>query len=579
MKIKRRFILFSLCTVIVCAVLAVLSANVFSFNTDDISEKKNPVLLASSLSADTGEILNSVNQMSSVISDKQTNAVFGKTYTSFLSSSTLADVYNFTVNQRGTVTLTFKNTKSADLSSWYIRFYNEYFLNGIDGETSYRLLNVVQANSSDEETVSVEIGVMPGNYRVVITSGDIFSAATYKISAQFNPRTDFEVEYNDTPTRYTEIYADVPMIGTASYFTDTTDADYYMLRVYYPSYIDISFEHPASDLVSVCWRVNLIDINGNELYAESSIFSQEKIQSGQIGLDEGIYFISVVNHVYSDEQYTLTVTKDSSLNFETEPNDTKNEADEIDFSTPIYGATSNRIGKTDKDWFKVTLEADGYINLDFRHTVTDSENSYNTWKISLYTAEQKLVYCKNIQFNAESVVSPAIGLAKGTYYILVDNSDMYAVNDTYCVEVSYVENAYWEKEYNNTYETATPLSKGSAINATLIENGTDYDADFYKITLSETQDIFINLSHKVSSSNKECFVFTLYDENMKPVAPCDENGKYYYSSLGELIYSVSNTLDKAQTKAYYNSLKAGNYYVKVSVGLYYSNIVYNLIIG
>ena len=56
----------------------------------------------------------------------------------------------------------------------------------------------------------------------------------------------------------------------------------------------------------------------------------------------------------------------------------------------------------------------------------------------------------------------------------------------------------------------------------------------------------------------------------------DKNGNYYYNVFDEIIYKMSNTLETEKTVAYYNSLPAGTYYVKVTPGIYYSNMKYSL---
>lgn len=568
---NRRFVLSVLSCIAVFCTLFALS----SFDIIDISLSKNEKKSFSGalFLANASE---TVNEISPLVTDNSHTAVFKEPQKDFLGSKTQVKTYEFTVSKRGVISYSLTHPATYDLGGWYVRLYAEYFVNGVDGEKAYRLINTLQTDSGKELDTSVNIGVMPGNYRLVVSAGEAYNSSFYELNCTFSARTDYEVECNDTLSRYTEIFSGLPMYGTSSYSTDSTDVDCFMFRVDFPSYVNISLEHPKKDLVSVCWKMIITDVDGNEICTKSSLFSQEKIESGNIGLAPGVYFISLVTHVYYEAEYTLTLTKTASEAFESEINDTSVLADEIKFSSPVSGSCSAKSGKIDKDWYSFTLSSDGYVNLNFSHIVTDDEKNYDTWRISLYNEKMNLLYSKNIPLNAAEVKSPSLGLEKGKYYVLIDNEDMRSSAEVYTLSVSAVKSAKWEKEPNNSSSLADKLKADSPMYATMVEIGTDYDTDYFRITLDEKQNISVGLSHSVKTGNKEVFVFTLYDKNFKAIAPCDKNGKYNYNVFGEIIYKVSNTLDAAETVAYYNSLPAGTYYVKVTSGLYYSNMKYAL---
>lgn len=545
-----------------------------SFDIIDLSDKENEkYFLNTAFVANAQE---TVSEISPIDNNNTHTPVFKSPKKDFLASKDQLKTYEFTVTERGVISYSLAHPASFDLSSWKVRLYAEYFVNGSDGEVAYRLINTLQTDSGKELDTSVNIGVMPGKYRLVVSSGEIYNASDYELNCTFDERTDYETEYNDTLSRYTEIYSGIPVYGTSYYSTETTDVDCFMFRVDYPSFVNISFEHPKKDLVSVCWKLILTDVNGNEIFTKSSLFSQEKIESGNIGLAPGAYFISVVTHVYYDEEYTLTLNKTASEAFESEINDIKALADEISFSSQISGSCSDRSAAVDKDWYTFTLSSDGYVSLNFSHIVTDTKNTYDAWRISLYNEKNELLYSKKSAINTESVKSPSLGLAKGKYYVLIDNEGMRSSAETYTIEASFVKSAKWETEPNNSVSAADTLTCGVAVNGTMVEIGTDYDTDYFRITLDKKQDISLSLSHSKKTGSKEVFVYTLYDKNMKPVAPQDKNGKYFYNVFDEIIYQVSNTLETEKTVVYYNSLPAGTYYVKVTSGIYYSNMKYSL---
>lgn len=554
---------------VVCTLFALASFDIISISDSEYEK----AFLNASFVANASETVNEISPLNTANSH---TAVVKNPKKDCLSSKDQVKTYEFTLTQRGVISYSLSHPASFDLSGWNVHLYYEYFVNGVDGEKAYRLINTLQTDSGKELDTSVNIGVMPGNYRLVVASGEIHNASDYELSCTFEARTDYETECNDTPSRYTEIYSGLPIYGTSSYFKDSTDTDCFMFRVDYPSYVNISFEHPKKDLVSVCWKLILTDIDGNEIYTKSSLFSQEKIESGNIGLPPGAYFISVVTHVYYDAQYTLTLSKTASEAFESELNDTKAQADKIEFSSPVSGSCSDRSGNVDKDWYTFTLSADSRVNLTLTHTVGDKENTNNVWRISLYNEKSQLLYSKKIAANVQSVLSPSLGLAKGKYYVLIDNEDMISDNQTYTLQADFTKSSKWETEPNNSASAADKLTDSVAVNGTMVEIGTDYDTDYFRITLDKKQDISLALSHSKKTGSKEVFVYTLYDKDMKPVAPQDENGNYYYNVFDEIIYKVSNTLDTEKTVVYYNSLPAGTYYVKVTSGIYYSNMQYSL---
>lgn len=567
---NNRFVLSALsCIAVVCTLFALASFDIISIS----GSKNENLFLTASFVANASE---TVNEISPLNTDNSHTAVFKNPKKDCLSSKDQVKTYEFNLTQRGVISYSLSHPASFDLSGWNVHLYYEYFVNGVDGEKAYRLINTLQTDSGKEVDTSVNIGVMPGNYRLVVSSGEIHNASDYELSCTFEARTDYETECNDTLSRYTEIYSDLPIHGTSSYFKASTDADCFMFRVDYPSYVNISFEHPKKDLVSVCWKLILTDADGNEIYTKSSLFSQEKIESGSIGLSPGAYFISVVTHVYYEQEYTLTLSKTASEAFETELNDTKAQADKIEFSVPVSGSCSDRSANVDKDWYTFTLPADGRVNLSLTHTVSDKENTNNVWRISLYNEKEQLLYSKKIAANVQSVLSPYLGLAKGKYYVLIDNEDMISDTQSYTLQAEFTKSSKWETEPNNSASAADKLSDSVAVNGTMVEIGTDYDTDYFRITLDKKQSISLSLSHSKKTGSKEVFVYTLYDKDMNPVAPQDKNGKYFYNVFDEIIYKVSNTLDTAETVVYYNSLPAGTYYVKVTSGIYYSNMQYSL---
>ena len=110
----------------------------------------------------------------------------------------------------------------------------------------------------------------------------------------------------------------------------------------------------------------------------------------------------------------LSITSAAAY-YESEPNDSRANADSISTNTTVYGVCNTN---SDKDYYKFSLSSQGYITITMNHAKLD----YGSWYVYLYdTNGNKLYYWR---FDAEyaSNSTEKIGLTAGTYYVEIEHN-------------------------------------------------------------------------------------------------------------------------------------------------------------
>ncbi len=484
-----------------------------------------------------------------------------------LSSADETNVYTFSLESRGVFYYTVSHKEIIGSAGWNISLYGEYFLNGTDGEKGFRLIDSLDTLPSVTKQSSVKLGLFPGNYRLVVTKGAAFTSDNYRIDVYSDESTEFEIECNDNIYRYTSLFSSVPIKGSASHFSDRQDEDWYMFRQYEDGFAELKFEHPAvKDKTTVCWQVILYSESGTVLYSVNSLFTDDVIRSGAIGLTKGNYYVLVRNRVYTDITYTLTLSRADDVAYENEQNDTKATANKISLNSTVTGSIARRLSGIDRDYFSFTVDTAGTVVLEFAH-IPETEDK-DGWNFVL-TDEKGTVLYKGISKWSDDVsASSEIGLGNGTYYILVDSDNLYLNSSDYYLTVSYFVGDSFETESNNSFELADRLEEGIPQSGIIVDCSTDYDYDYYCFTLTDTTDISLVFEHEKLAGSRHIFTFTLYNEAFESVG----------AAVGEKtgVKNVSVLSDTEMVQADYSALPAGTYYVKVSSGLFYESVMYYL---
>lgn len=485
----------------------------------------------------------------------------------FLEASDSINVYDFTLDARSVFSFTVFHDKFTDASGWKFNLYAEYLVNGDGEETAYRLINSLSTTTAPSDS-SPELGLMAGYYRLVVTRGQGYTGSAFRISVSLDETYAYETECNDNIYRYTEIYGDSSIKGSASKYPDRQDEDWYMLRMYEDGYIELSFSHPAvKDKLTVCWQLIFYSEDMTEMFSVNSTFDKNLFESGRIGLEKGNYYIAVINRVYTDMTYTLNVERTTVSDHENERNDTKDTANTIAPGDTMLGIIANQISGIDVDYYKFTLSAPAVISIEFSHNPIEDEDDRLGWNFRLYDENDNLLFSGTSAWIDDVSVSSSVGLGTGAYYIRIDSEGLYHSTEKYYLSVLTREETDWETESNDSFTSADTLSAEKAITGLLADKNTDYDFDYYTFELKSASDITMLFSHEKRTDSKEIFIFTLYDGNEKAIET---------SYGGNTVSRISIKADAENTEVKYSSLPAGKYYVRVATGIFFDQIEYSL---
>ncbi len=535
----------------------------------------------SETSSDTTEAVfvaqeNSVPEKSySTVNDVEKSALFDVTYYGLLYSGSQTDSYIYSSKSRGAISFKFSHSTHEINNGYYIRTYVRYSPDGDGKQYAWRLVNEAKSTYTATEEKSVPIGVMAGTYKIEITSvSDKPVVASYSLEATFDYDSGYEIEYNDTITRYTELFDGQAMKGSASYFIDKKDVDWFMIRTYTDEQINLDFEHTAKENETVAWKITIYDSESNIVYSGNSYMSTSMLSSGVIGVQKGCYYIKVESRIYCDSTYILTVTKSFDENAECEYNDTKETANEIILGGTVVGNLTGRAPAGDTDYYHFSLNKDGYFSVSLLHKpdADEAANAKNNdtpkdgWRITLTDDDGNILYGNLSSWSDSGVSSPLIGLSAGEYYICVDNANIYFNNMQYVITTEFTADDTWEKEPNNTIATATVLTPGKNLNGGISPTSDGYDVDYYSFTLAEKTDVAIEINHEYINSENDIFNVSCLDSQTNAQTLYDINGKKI-SSLTSIGKNVSSA-------AYCYSLPAGTYYLKITASATYDSVNY-----
>lgn len=190
----------------------------------------------------------------------------------------------------------------------------------------------------------------------------------------------------------------------------------------------------------------------------------------------------------------------------------------------------------DEDWYKFTLNADGYVSVTVNHEYGSTDQAIY---IYTYDGESKTGQTYNwLNKNAETLTTSKCGLKKGTHYVLLSGFNS-GCDYSFCV--NYVKNDYWEKEPNNNVVQATPIK----VNTTYYGAG---ETDYYKFTIDNYSKVDITLRHEYGKSDDWMYIHT------------------YDGTTQERLFSKKASKDSEITPSGEIYLDAGTYYLQINGG-------------
>ena len=337
------------------------------------------------------------------------------------------DTYLFRITEKGYTVLYFEHEDDAenikDNVAWRITLTdeagNEYFY-----------------TSSTMEKAMLNSGVMglPEGYYYVTVSSHMYSNIAYSLNVSFVSDSAIESEFNDTQETAERIEVNTEKVGSITSRYSVADRDFFTFTMENDGFVVVDFIHEATADDKDGWNITILDSNGKTIYDSVSNWNQEILQTPNIGLTKGDYFIRIdSDDIYHNSMiYRLILLTVQNTNWETEPNNTPAEADILQLGTTINGAMVETGVDYDRDWFRVSIDTARELNVSFGHIRTN-EAGKQGWIVSVLDTSGNIVKSVSVDWDVEEV-DFAVNAGAGDYYILIETG-LYFNSNRYILSV------------------------------------------------------------------------------------------------------------------------------------------------
>ena len=361
---------------------------------------------------------------------------------------------------------------------------------------------------------------------------------------------------------------------------DSNDKDYFKISPSQNGKITLTISHNYSSNSDIYWNIVMYayasgtytEFYNQRIYANSG----EINKLASIGAASGtIYYIKISTYYNATAGFTYNLKNEFTATnyYEREINNDYSTATSMSFNK-TYGGVMN--DSNDVDYYKFSPSQNGKIALNFTHAQSDNSDIY--WNISMYaysSGNYTEFYNQRIYANSGEVNKLAsIGAASGTiYYIRISTYYNATTGFDYNIENSFTTTDYYEKEINNNYGLATPMSFNQTYGGVMND---DDDVDVYKFSPSQDGKISLTFSHDYSSNGDIYWNIVMYAYssgtyiefyNQRIYANSGETNKLspIGASSGTTYYLKIYTYYNATTGFEYslkNEFTATNYYEK-----------------
>ncbi len=223
-------------------------------------------------------------------------------------------------------------------------------------------------------------------------------------------------------------------------------------------------------------------------------------------------------------------------------------------NTPTYISLNSRINgsirsKTDYESYIFEIENDGALTMGMEHE-DFSDSTKSGWTVTLYKIiegeerEYREVAFYESFWNDMISDWATVGLGAGTYVIMVE-AGLYFLQNDFTLTTNFTETTSYEKEFNDTKETANHIEVGYGKYASSVTRSSGSDIDWFEFELNDDSCVNITFTHPDETFPQVGWTVTLINEK-------DEKITQFTSRLTETIIKTGSI-----------GLKAGKYYVYV----------------
>ena len=468
------------------------------------------------------------------------------------------EAYIFEAEEDGVLSLRLDHQETIDASrvGWTVTLYKI-----IEGEErEYREIAYFESFWNDVTTAWGETGISKGTYCIVVNAGVYFVESEFTLVTMFTATDVYEKEPNDTPEEATLMQVKYGKYASSSNREVGSDMDWFVFELTEDSCVNLSFSHANKAFPTIGWSVTLLNDSFEMITQFTSALDETLVKTGVIGLTSGTYYIKVESQTNMIDTYTLLVGADRAVNNEFELNDTPEAATELPENVTITGSLADRMLGLDKDYYKFSVPADGYINLEFSHELIEGDKK--GWNIRVIKPMDDGSYYEIVRkvskWNEERNIIENLGLSAGDYFVCIDGDSVNYNCATYACKWSFNEKENFEKEPNSITRRAEAIEFGEYYHGAIISTDVLYDEDFYKFEITETTRVCLEFYHDKTTEIEHCWDASIVDED------------------GFEMTSVKSHLNQRLVTTGVVELSAGVYYVKIETGMYGSEMPYYL---
>ena len=216
-------------------------------------------------------------------------------YTGNLQSSKDNDYYIFTIENKGSVNLSFNHDKFDDNSA----FWKVFIMDFIDSKST----QLISSNGNTSSMVSDTIRLPAGTYYLKVEPY-YYNNFDYSFCVNYSGEDElFENEPNNDYGEATSILINKEYVGNIQ---TNDDIDFFVFTVNDMTSINLTFSHALVDDSSKYWDIEIL--NENEKLRSEGCKGNEPQKT--ISIDEinpGTYYIKIISYYFNNDDYRVIV--------------------------------------------------------------------------------------------------------------------------------------------------------------------------------------------------------------------------------------------------------------------------------
>jgi len=444
-----------------------------------------------------------------------TDIGFNTTYDGSITETNSSDFYCFTLPSSGLVVL----SATAKISYVY------YYLYDASGKQLWSQ-NPSWNDTTNESVISPGLRLTGGTYYLAVKR-DGSRTGAYSFYLTFESANETFAEMGSGSNNSLDTASDVAFDATVNgqiAINDTTD----FFKMTLPTSGLVTFSTTAK--MSYVYYY-LYNESGKQLWSQNPSWNtttHESVINPGLRLASGTYYIAVKQDGTRTGTYSFNLSFTSADETFTETsggsNNSLDTASVVAFDAPVKG----QIAMNDTaDFFKLTLPASGRV-------VFSASAKMEYVYYYLYNATGKELWSKNPSWNSttrESVISPALDLSVGTYYLAVKQDGSRTGTYAFTLTFESANESFAETGADNSLDGANAITVGNTYRGQLAIND---DKDFYLFTLNSTVEITFNVSAEC-----EYIYIILYDKDGTQVWNVNPN---WNATTHKIEYTTTSNL-------------------------------------